>query len=578
MRKEFYSCFTTTTVHNLFWVKVAERPPKAGIVLPAGDLGASQLNQAMSASKDGQKRARAKRFPEAVPGPARAKILRLFISYAREDEKIAVAVSNAIKAALSEGSLFDVSLDQYSFEIGSDLQEQIQRRLEDTDRLIVIYTGVDKPSHSYTGWEVGYFMGVQQRLEPADDSPKIVSLYLNNPPAVIAHILGIGLGINRENLLLSEEDYAKKLTETINEGHGAVRFFEDLQATVDDYRAQSGMGRAQRADTKKCVRDMLFSIFCYLKTTIDKTLKPQKQIIVKTDSASLEATDNSLPDTAQLTPVGSGSSMAIFGLPDATLTWQEFVSQVSEHKLGSSWCEAITRVITSSLPNQIEIDNSQVIISSDEGHVYRLILTTSATYFNGHREFNLYLVEALRPKDYGDKATTRLLNGLEIVCRFRFMFLEERSEFSQANVLAIRLERVPDLARDLLRELNLLRRDAQEAGLDQPSFWSAYVSWEVVLAMGRNWAPNEVKLRATLAKLLTLKRASAPSNELSALRGELAQTLEAVRKSTRTHNQLLITEMTSKLKSMIEIDGGGTGNRERGSGGKRGKRPVPEPR
>src|SRR5207245_1353689 len=123
----------------------------------------------------------------------------------------------------------------------------------------------------------------------------------------------------------------------------------------------------------------------------------------------------------------------------------------------------------------MNIDNSQVIISSDDKHVYRIILTTSTAYYNSTREFNLYFVEALRPKDYGDRNTTLLLSGLEIVCRFRFMFLEEQSEFSNRNISALPLDRIPDLARGLIRELNLLRRDSQEAGLDQPNVWRAFV-------------------------------------------------------------------------------------------------------
>jgi hypothetical protein len=65
------------------------------------------------------------------------------------------------------------------------------------------------------------------------------------------------------------------------------------------------------------------------------------------------------------------------------------------------------------------VDNSQIVLSPDN-HVYRLILTTSTTYFNGKMDVNIYIVEALTRPDQDDLTTTRLLKGLELASRFRF--------------------------------------------------------------------------------------------------------------------------------------------------------------
>jgi hypothetical protein len=53
------------------------------------------------------------------------------------------------------------------------------------------------------------------------------------------------------------------------------------------------------------------------------------------------------------------------------------------------------------------------------------VLTTATHYWNDTREFNLYFVETLRREDYGDKKTSLLLKGLDLVCRYHFMFLED---------------------------------------------------------------------------------------------------------------------------------------------------------
>src|SRR5271166_5224044 len=118
----------------------------------------------------------------------------------------------------------------------------------------------------------------------------------------------------------------------------------------------------------------------------------------------------------------------------------------SQFPAGRKWRGAITSVVISSLQGPgINVDNSQIILSSDESRSYRLILTTATKYFDNSREFNLYFVEALKREEYGDRNTTLLLKGLELVCRYRFLFLERDSKFSADNVLITRAERLPEI-------------------------------------------------------------------------------------------------------------------------------------
>ncbi len=171
------------------------------------------------------------------------------------------------------------------------------------------------------------------------------------------------------------------------------------------------------------------AIFTYLKTTVEAVVKPQKQITIKSTGAALAAIESELPADARLIPIG-GSPMSIFGLSDDERTWDAFLQATrGPHK--DSWREAITSVITSSLAG-INVDNSQVILSADESTTYRIVLTTATKYWNDIREFNLYFVETLQKEEYGDKSTTLMLKGLEVVCRYRFMFLEtDRVNFRQ---------------------------------------------------------------------------------------------------------------------------------------------------
>jgi TIR domain len=107
-------------------------------------------------------------------------ILKLFISYAREDAPIAIAVSNCLQAAL--GNVFAEIFIDNMVTPGLAFNVQIQEKLDETDILIIVYTGVDKPNHSWTGVELGYFLSALKHNTSADLPRKIVPIFLENPP------------------------------------------------------------------------------------------------------------------------------------------------------------------------------------------------------------------------------------------------------------------------------------------------------------------------------------------------------------------------------------------------------------
>jgi hypothetical protein len=474
------------------------------------------------------------------------RILKLFISYAKEDAPIAIAVSNCLQVAL--GNVFAETFIDTMLTAGLDFSAQIQQKLDETDVLIIIYTGVDKPSHSWTGVELGYFLSVLKHNTVSDLPRKIVSIFLDAPPAPAATLQGISLNMRRALLETNATEFANSLK--IESDHSMVTFLKELQETVDKIREQNGFASAPLTEEQQpavLVRKMLLAIFNYLRTTVESTLKPQKQLTIRM-TLEVKPGDFDLPNEARLIPIGSGGPMSIFGLPEAEVTWEQFLDLIANNPHRDSWSDAITRVVTSSLPNQIDVDNSQIIVSNDERHMYRVVLTTSTKYFDGTREFNLYFVEAMQRSDFGDKATSLLLKGLDLVCRYRFMFLEKSSEFSSMNVRAISLEHFRDVVRRVIREFNLLSRDSQDAGLDQPNIWSKFVSWSDVLAMSEIWRPLELKIRQKSGEIINFK---GDSDRLAPLRSEFVKILEELESSTKPINQKLIKCMSRKLVEIV---------------------------
>jgi hypothetical protein len=398
--------------------------------------------------------------------------------------------------------------------------------------------------------ELGYFIGVMEREKIPDFSRRIVPIYLEEPSSILSGHEGIKIGISHATLALSVEEYEAGLR-SIDYGHSAVSFLRELQDLADAMLEKCGGSRisrnAEQRDLPGLVRKMLLAIFSHLKTTQDEesTLKPQKQIVIRTSDDALALGDGQLPKDAVMAPAGTGNPMSIFGLAGAEVTWETFQKRNAQHKFLDSWTDAITSVVTSSLQNQLQVDNSQVIVSYDEKHAYRVILTTGTRCFNGLREFNLYFVEILRRGDFGDRDTTVLFKGLELLCRFRSLFLERNSEFSSMSCKIAGANAMLDIARGMERELNLLRRDSLELGLDKASVWAEFVDWTRLLKLAEVWHPLEARIREALTHI---RRTEADTIER--YREMLVKALEDLEANMRPLNAEAISEMAEKLKKI----------------------------
>ena len=225
------------------------------------------------------------------------------------------------------------------------------------------------------------------------------------------------------------------------------------------------------------------------------------------------------------------------------------MESTSSQSFGDSWREAITSVVLSSFPERVDVDNSQVIVSTDGKTAYRVILTSATKFYDDYREYNVYFVETLQRDDYGDEDTTYLLKGLQLVCRFRSAFLEPSSDFLGETIAFTHLERLPIVAGKLLKELNLLHRDAQEAGLERPGMWARWVTIDHLKAMADAYRPCESKLRGIIPKVIAAK---GQISVLEPLAKEMADSLITMETAVRPENTLLLREMAAQLNEIVK--------------------------
>jgi hypothetical protein len=243
---------------------------------------------------------------------------QFFISYAHEDVQIAEALALTLRQI--DDTFVVVSRDKVSLESGLNFRKQLEEKLKQSEVLFVVHTDVTKPVFGFTGWEVGYFEGVHL----SDQSP-IISLHLDTPPATTSDRQGIGLNITADNLRLDTKVFKSLLDPQITKAHPLVRFMDDKRQDLASARRDAGLPASREVDTVQCVREMIMTIFQDRKNAADTTIKPQKQITIKTQRSALEAYSGDLPADAELVPIGAGAPMSVFGLPEVQSRGQSSV-------------------------------------------------------------------------------------------------------------------------------------------------------------------------------------------------------------------------------------------------------------
>jgi len=172
----------------------------------------------------------------------------------------------------------------------------------------------------------------------------------------------------------------------------------------------------------------------------------------------------------------------------------DFAELSKDSKFRASWMDAITSVVTSSLQGQLEIDNSQVIVSNDERHTFRVILTAGTRYFSGVRIHPVFC-------------------GISAASRFRRSLHDSRAEGAGA-VLSLPVlvsgkeqrilthehsHRAPDhisCARSEHRaRIEFAPPGCHRDGTGQTQYMGRFVDWAHLQKMSEEWRPLEVQIK-----------------------------------------------------------------------------------
>jgi len=455
--------------------------------------------------------------------------LTVFISYVNEDWAIASALNNMLTSAF--GSDVKVFIDKVTIQQGDNIQKAIEENLEKSDLLAIVSTGIERPSHDWAGFELGFFRRAK-RDAPNAAKPlwgRVVTFCLAGQAP-------------RPNAQDKYVQFDEKAPETpVQAEDGLFVWFKELHFEMTG--KDLDLDRAQIDIYKRIISEFRTKASSVLMQRPKTIYKPQKQLLIRYNGNIDRCTPYLLSEDATVELRGGAGE--VFGIPDndsKPRSWQDFCKRFNEHPLASFWVESVVRALLgASTPGA---ETCYVISSADGNQLYRLLLTSITTYHNETVEAGIYLFKAFRKHDYGDPKTTLLAKGLQVVTRFRSLFLEENSPFDYLNVaLETNGSALAAQAMTLVYELDLLNCDIIEAKLDTPAAWKPILDSDNMEKYASVWGP----LKAELLSNCFAAFAAADAPALDPARADLAATLKKISQQIGPINDETLVAFADRL-------------------------------
>lgn len=480
--------------------------------------------------------------------------LTIFLSYASEDEPFAVAIGQRLS------DIFKASVHvkyMQKFSLGLNWAELIDESADSADILLIITTGRQKPSHSYTGYEIGYFRRSQVVRPYIDEEKKIQRLiipfviYTGMPPAAA---LFQGLTIDRNRFEYNAEAMRKiddsdpfyRLLERINEISNELSehrpSLKDQQRTLEQFLDQA-------TSFYRDVSDFMRSL-----PESTEFPKPRLTIYLPKD---LTAKDIKIDDNFLLSCSGPTAGIFAQDQSKSPVPWTDFSKRIGgSDQIALVWNDALRSLVTLTLEGNFA-DTGHFVFSFDEKKLFRLFLSESRKYPGGTRQLDMYLVEILHDKDVGDPRTTFLAKAIAIAMLYRSLFLEKGSPYNHSAIALLRSEKEKwkPTINELLQDLRLLYARSREAGMFEAKFITEVFGDDPKIIGNINRMKEEFfeqwdQLHKAAAEVVTV---SEPTHSKF---DAFAETLDYFRTKTKERDTPFLAMILEHLKRAVELRSG----------------------
>jgi hypothetical protein len=489
----------------------------------------------------------------------------VFISYASEDHDIAQAVYQSLQA-LGE-TVYDrvkIFLDSKSMDGGDEIRTDIKTGLKKSDFLVVLYTGLFKHSHGYTGFEIGFFEALieEEIAKFGQTSRRIVYLFCGDTPSVGDGILGISINVDGGDLAGTRADYLRRCAQSPDNPDALARFFHEIAnraesrlppALRDDRdEMERKRGKRRRTVAEDIIPGLKGKMFDSMSTRVTRNTVEQKLIEIELPKPGSDQMFVAMPDDAMLTP--HSGTLEIFGISNRidALTWDEFRNELRSRDAlcGASILLAIEQAVISAVSPAIRLDNDQIIKSAND-QIYRVLVIRQMDYYNGRKVVHVYFIQKLHRSPLGNNDTSVILGLINVAAKYRFIFIERESLLSvESFMFEPEPVKIQNKVRQLVRELLLIEEESRNLKLDQVAAISAYYGGdeqhlEGAKGMQDRWYVARHALMDAAEKILGVAPAS-PG--FLAANQEWLTVLKSFRQTSEELNSIVTVQALENLK------------------------------
>lgn len=514
--------------------------------------------------------------------PAESNV-QVFLSYSSEDDDIMSAFTKVFDR-LSELSNAKITTiyDKKSFEPGAPIPliREISDKLYRSDYLVMLYTGALRKSFNWTGTELGIFWGFigSDERERGTTKRQIIVVYFDEKPPVDWGGLGIHLEISVAELQLPKDEFEKKVRSTIEAGQDQYQQLvntlvglgaladERCKPKVDD----SVESRTQRANyvskrsnaiSDEIVPGLMGRLHEAIAKRVKRTRVEQRLIefqIPRSVDASLDHVR--LPDDAQL--IEHGEAFALFtknGL-ESPVSWKSFKSALDGNTEAAWITAAMERSVVSAVSPDLDRDDEQIIRTSEEGQIYRLIVTRRFEFYDGSAMAHMYIIPALRLGflESSDAAVT--LGFINVATKYRETFIDQSSDLSYLNYhMKPTFEQLVSKVERSVRQLMTIEDESHILKLEK---WESIIKYFGVASeaeakrvgeMNERWKSVRTALMGAAQVVIKTAPTAAEEEKEKAFEGWKTALREFAEKSEEI-NSLALKRAIENLKSYLSLD------------------------
>jgi TIR domain len=488
-------------------------------------------------------------------------LLHIFISYASEDVGLAQAINSGLRNAFPLGT-FKMTLAS-DLKLGINWRSELEEALSDADILLIVASGRNKPSHSYTGYEVGFFSAsklASRNMRNFDSERLVIPIgVIARIPDALADIEGLDLTSELEPFLVEEESLANNNEDFLASiaampgRNPFVKLLARLQEILESRRRfDQNVLEDVRKRGKESAAELYKMFFEDFQNRVFKEKFPERKIIVRYPDAAIDSLGDLPPKTTLEFIGGTFDVFKINPPPNQTITWEKFIQQIPHDDTSTEWTDIIRSLVITGRQNDFA-DNRRLLASADQSRFFRLFVSRSVVYYSKVTELHIYVVE-VKSRDYGDPTTTMLLKAIQVGLMYRSLFLEgASSEFSPESVRSTLPQNLPKSVRELLQELDYILWMSTDAGLALPrNINLIYPDWargELEKRL-KQWDSLKSDLTSTGLKVLGAKR-----EELGVVKNEFEDRLAAFCAATIPMNKEFLTNVLQLLEQIVKKNG-----------------------